>query len=53
MFNLATQYIQSLSFPREDLGNLSTSIATFDDDAKFRVEITTVNNLEAVIQSTK
>lgn len=47
MFNSTRQYLQSLGFPGEDLWNLPTSTIAFDDDAKFRIEVPTVNTFEA------
>ena len=48
MFDSTRQYLRSLGFPGEDLGNLPTSQIAFEDDgANFRLEVPTVNTFEA------
>ena len=47
MFDLTRQYLQKLGLPGEDKSNLPSSKLTFTDGANFRIEIPTVNTLEA------
>lgn len=47
MFDATRAYLRSLGLPGEDLMNLPSSKLTFADGANFRVEIPTVNTLEA------
>ncbi|MDJ0687481.1 MAG: U32 family peptidase [Xenococcaceae cyanobacterium MO_188.B32] len=47
MFDLTRQYLQKLGLPGEDKNNLPSSKLTFTDGANFRIEIPTVNTLEA------
>ena len=47
MFDSTRQYLQKLDLPGEDKRDLPSSKLTFSDGANFRIEIPTVNTLEA------